>query len=244
MARRRFFVEEVHHQRAELSGEDARHLTRVLRVERGQKFEISDNRSAYLAEVSEAHKERVVFSIIEKLEPAPPVVGLTLLVSLIKFDHFEWALEKGTEAGVVRFIPVVAERSEKGLDRAAPKRMARWQRIVLEASQQSRRDSLPVIDAAIPLRKALATAASHRYLLDEAPGAVPILNALPSRRTAEDTVALLIGPEGGWAAFERGLALEAGWSPVSLGPQILRAETASVAAATIVFNAWWAAARK
>jgi 16S rRNA (uracil1498-N3)-methyltransferase len=244
MARRRFFVEAVHHQRAELSGEDARHLTRVLRVEQGQKFEISDNRSTYLAEVSEAHKERVVFTVIEKLAPAPQVVPLTLLLALIKFDHFEWALEKGTEAGVGRFIPVIAERSEKGLDRAVPKRMTRWQRIVLEASQQSRRDTMPVIEPVMPFKRAIGVTAIQRYVLDEDPGASPILNAVPSAPSARDEVALLVGPEGGWASFERDLAIDAGWMPVSLGPQVLRAETAAVTAASIVFNAWWAATRK
>jgi 16S rRNA (uracil1498-N3)-methyltransferase len=243
MARRRFFVEEIHHQRAELNGDDARHLTRVLRVERGQKFEISDNRAVYLAEVSEAHKERVVFTVVEKLPFAPRVVELTLLLALIKFERFEWALEKGTEAGVARFVPVVAERSEKGLDRAAPRRMTRWRRIVLEASQQARRDKLPVVAPALPFGEAVATTASRRYLLDEKPGAPPILQALPDAvsRMPEDSVAVLIGPEGGWTAFEHEEALNEGWAPVSLGPQILRTETAAVSVASIVFNAWWAA---
>jgi 16S rRNA (uracil1498-N3)-methyltransferase len=182
--------------------------------------------------------------VIEELLSTPEVVHLTLLLALVKFDRFEMALEKGTEAGVAVFIPVLAERSEKGLDRAAAKRIERWRRILLEAGQQSRRDTLPVIDPLVNLRAATAVTAAYRYLLDEQPGAPPLLAALPDHRAPGDSVAVLVGPEGGWTPAERELAVGAGWSPVSLGPLLLRTETAAVAAAAVVFNAWWAAARR
>src|SRR5215475_7129441 len=115
--RRRFFVDEVRNGRAEIEGEDARHLTRVLRVEPGQKYEISDNRNVYLAEIETARKENVVFRTLEKLPPADPGPQLILCVALIKFDHFEWMIEKATELGVSQIIPVQAIRSEYGLER-------------------------------------------------------------------------------------------------------------------------------
>ena len=100
---------------AELRGDEARHLTRVLRVEPGQRFEVSDNQQAYLAEISEARGERVVFRVLEALPAVPFPVAITLCVSLIKFDRFEWIVEKATELGVDRVLTVEATRSEKGL---------------------------------------------------------------------------------------------------------------------------------
>ena len=139
MSRRRFFVDEPRNGRARISGDRALHLTRVLRVEPGQRFELSDNHQLYLAEVELARKHEVVFHILEPLPFPEPSVRLHLLAALTKFDHFEWMLEKATELGVETVAPVNTERSEKGLERAAVKRAERWNRILLEASQQSRR---------------------------------------------------------------------------------------------------------
>ena len=130
MARRRFFVDSVQSGRARIIGPDAHHLTRVLRVEPGQQFEISDNQSVYLAEVESARKDLVSFCVHEKLAPAGPAVRTTILASLIRFERFEWLLEKTTELGVERVAPVQAERSERGLERAAEKRLPRWNRIL------------------------------------------------------------------------------------------------------------------
>src|SRR5271170_6156396 len=160
--RRRFFVDEVRSGRAEISGDDARHLTRVLRVEAGQRYEISDNRNVYLAEIETARKEHVAFRTVEKLPSPEPMVRLILCAALIKFDHFEWMIEKATELGVAKIIPVGAERTEHGLERAAHKRVERWRRIALEASQQSRRAFLPEVDEPSSLRQALSLPAAHR----------------------------------------------------------------------------------
>jgi len=232
MARRRFFVESVHSGMAELTGEQALHLTRVLRVEVGQRYEISDNQRVYLSEVDTARKERVLFRIIEEIPAVFPVVSVVLLVSLIKFERLELILEKATELGVERIVPVVASRSEKGLDRAAAKRMERWSKIVLEASQQSRRARLPELERPLMLREAFACEAGHRYLLEENANGQPLLSALPD--TVSAGVALLIGPEGGWTDAEREQAAVRGWVPVSLGPQILRTETAAIAAIAVI----------
>ena len=226
--RRRFFVDEVRNGHAEISGEDARHLTRVLRVEPGQRYEISDNHCVYLAEIETARKERVIFRTLEKLSAPEPPVRLILCAALIKFDRFEWMIEKATELGVAQIIPLIAARSEKGLDRAAHKRIERWRRIGLEASQQARRARLPEICEPAKFSQALAVEAAYRYALDENPG-----TALAGQKTGE-SVALLTGPEGGWTDEERGAFTAAGWHPVSLGPLILRAETAALAAIAVV----------
>jgi 16S rRNA (uracil1498-N3)-methyltransferase len=239
LARRRFFVDQIRGGIAELIGDDARHLTRVLRVEAGQRFEISDNRTAWLAEVAEARGERVVFRVIEPVESPAASVRLTLIAAIVKFDRFEWIVEKATELGVERILPMEAARTEKGLFEASRKRAERWRRIARESSQQARRASIPEILPAAPFEACLAEPADYRYFMEEA-GAPPFLSVLPERRTAADRVAVMLGPEGGWTDGERRLAGGAGWLPVSLGPLVLRAETAAAAALAVVGNLWLA----
>ena len=245
MARRRFFVDAVQSGRARITGPDAHHLTRVLRVEPGQRFEISDNHSVYLAEVESARKDLVAFTVQERLAAPEPGVRTTLLASLVRFERFEWIVEKATELGVEQIVPLETERTEKGLRKAAEKRSVRWNRIAREASEQSRRVRLPEIQAAVGLAEALEIEAGYRYLLDEARGdrgaAPPMLSVLPPSPRAGDRVALLLGPEGGWTDRERELITGAGWCAVSLGHEILRAETAAIAGLAIINAAWNAA---
>jgi 16S rRNA (uracil1498-N3)-methyltransferase len=241
MARRRFFVPEFHRGQAELRGEDAHHLTRVLRVEPGQFYEISDNRTVQLAEVVEAHKNRVLFELREPVPPRSPAVDVTLLCALVKFERFEWILEKATETGAARLIPVITDRSEKGLDRAAHKKRERWERILLESSQQSRRDHLPELSDPLPFAAALSQAAGLCLFLDELPEAQPLLSLVAVHEKAGRSVALLVGPEGGWTQRERDAAVAAGWQAASLGPQVLRSETAAGVSVSMVISAWDAA---
>jgi 16S rRNA (uracil1498-N3)-methyltransferase len=236
--RRRFFVDQVRNGHAQIEGDEARHLTRVLRVEAGQRYEISDNFNVYLAEIETARKEQVVFRTLEKLAPDPTSVHITLCVALIKFDHFEWMIEKATELGVAEIIPVECARSERGLERGSRARLERWRKIALEASQQSRRAHLPVLQEAEPLAETLVRAGACRYVLDEEPDGLPFAAALPITRNAGDAVAVLVGPEGGWTGAERAAFLAAGWTRVSMGPLILRAETAAIASLAVLRNAW------
>ena len=242
MARRRFLVEPVHDNAAELRGEDARHLARVLRAEPGQQYEISAGAGVYLAEIAGVERERVTFRVVEALGTPPAPLRLTLFAALIKFDRFEWLVEKATELGVAAIVPVNAARSEKGLREAARKRAERWRRIAHESSQQARRLGPPEIGEPQTLAAAIGPPTGLRYFLDEQAGTPPLAAVIPppGERRASDSVALLTGPEGGWTDAERTVAIAAGWAPVSLGPLILRAETAAIAAAAIVAHAWWA----
>ena len=223
---------------AELTGAEAEHLVRVLRAEPGQVYELSDNRDAYVAEIESARKSLVTFRVLEKLPHSEPGIAITLLPALFKFDRFEWLVEKATELGVAAIQPWEAVRSERGLAQAATKRLARWQKIVIEASQQSRRLHVPRIEAPVRFITSLQTPANVRLLLDEEAAAPPVLSLLPATRQVSDQVALLLGPEGGWTDAERDQAIAAGWTPSSLGRSILRAETAGIAALAVVQAAW------
>jgi 16S rRNA (uracil1498-N3)-methyltransferase len=238
MAHRRFFVPEVRRGTAELSGPDAEHLVRVLRAEVGQLYELSDNHDLYLARIEVARKSVVSFRVLEKLESPPPAVHVSLVAALIKFDRFEWLVEKATELGVSLILPFEATRTDPGLAQASHKRRARWEKIAVEASQQSRRLHLPQIEPAVRFAEALQIDASLRLLLDETSAAPPILERLPEQRSSSDRIALLLGPEGGWTDEERLEAVEKGWLPCSLGNTILRAETAGIAALAVIQAAW------
>lgn len=222
---------------AALDGEDARHLTRVLRAQAGQRYEITDSQSAYLAEIVEARGDRVLFRVIDPIETPPPPVRITLCVALIKFDRFEWIIEKATELGVDRVLPVETARCEKGLLEASRKRTERWTRIARESSQQSRRVRAPEILPALRFDRSLDTESDYRYFLEETT-APALLRILPPSRSYADRIALLVGPEGGWLDAERQAAAAAHWQPASLGPLVLRAETAATAAIAVLVNAW------
>src|SRR5258708_21342718 len=239
MARRRIFVGEGRRGEADVGGDEAEHLTRVLRAEAGQRYEICDGARLYLAEIVEARKRSVRFRIVEELPVAEPAIRIALLMSLIKFERFEWMIEKATELGVETIVPVHADRSEKGLELAARKRVERWRKIARAAGQQSRRVRLPEILAPITVREAATASAQYRFYLEETPGSPLLLKAvlaLPERKP-DETMAALVGPEGGWTDRERSQLVNGGWTPVSLGQQILRAETAAIAAVAILAQA-------
>ena len=229
---------QIHSGRAELKGDEAAHLVRVLRAEPGQLYEICDNASVYLAEIETARKSSVIFRCVEKLPPPVKEAELILVTALFKFDRFEWLVEKATELGVTRIIPFAATRTEKGLELAGKKRLARWERIAREASEQARRARLPVIHPIFQWGEALATEATIRLLLDEDASAGPLATVLPPSRQASDSIAVMVGPEGGWTPNERSLANSKGWVSMSLGGTVLRAETAGIAGLAAVRASW------
>lgn len=237
MARRLFFVPEFRRGAAELRGEAAHHLTRVLRVAPGQKYELSDNRSVWLAEVEAARGELVSFRLIEAVKRPEQRLRLTLYAALIRFERMEWLIEKATELGVDVIVPITTGRTEEGLEKATIKRLERWRKIAFEASQQSRRVRQARVEEPARFQQALRSEAEVRLFADET-GGPALLRALPAEPAPGTSVAVLIGPEGGWTEEERRDARESGWTSVSLGPLILRAETAAIAALAITSGAW------
>jgi 16S rRNA (uracil1498-N3)-methyltransferase len=234
MTRRRWIADTWTPTTASLIGDQAAHLARVLRAEPGQIFDVVAGGFLHRAEVTSVSDQEVLFTLHEELE-ADAALPLHLLLAVFKFDHMEWAIEKATELGVARITPILARRTEKHLALAAPKRAERWRRIVLEASKQSRRTDIPEIAAPATLKAALEQEHSPtRILLSETEQATALTSALGSATSAE--TALAIGPEGGWTPEEMTLFITHDWTPVTLGPRILRAETAAIAAIAIASN--------
>lgn len=210
---------------------------RVLRVEPGQIYELSDNQNLYLAEIETARKSLVSFRVLEKLALPPPSPWICLVPALFKFDRFEWLVEKAVELGVSAIQPFEAERTDRGLAEASHKRRTRWEKIAREASQQARRVFLPKIEETVRYAQAMRLDSEIKILMDEESRA-PILSVLPMHRAVSDHILLLLGPEGGWTDDERAMAVDSGWAACSLGQTVLRAETAGTAALAIVQAAW------
>ena len=227
--RRRFFVEQFSGNTAVVEGETAYHLGRVLRAQPGQLYELSDGQCMWLARIEQVGRDRVEFALVEALPAHQPAVEVTLLLSVVKFDSFEWALEKATELGVTAIVPIAAARSDKALLSAASKRAQRWQKLVVEAAQQSRRVRVPVLEAVRLPDDALSDErAGLRLLFSERADAPPLRAVLSG--AAGTAATLAIGPEGGWTDRELEVARQAGFREASLGKLILRTETAVIAA--------------
>ena len=240
MTRRRWIADTWTTNTATLTGDQAVHLARVLRAAPGQIYDVVAGGFLHRAEIVSANEDEVTFALHEELE-SDTALPLHLLLAIFKFDHMEWAIEKATELGIARITPILARRTEKHLAQSASKRVERWRRIALEASKQSRRTTIPDIADPIPLKQALEQEQSPtRILLSETEQQTTLSSALEAsmdRPTSYESVgqthALAIGPEGGWTPEEMSLFTQHNWQPVTLGPRILRAETAAIAAIAI-----------
>jgi 16S rRNA (uracil1498-N3)-methyltransferase len=232
--RRRFFVKGFEAGRAALRADAAQHLARVLRAAPGQLYELSDGQAVWLARVAGVQRDAVEFELVEQLPATEPPLRISLLLSVIKFDRFEWCLEKATELGVAQIIPLAAARTEKALLAAAAKRARRWEKLLMESAQQSRRLRAPALAAAIRPADAFSQSrAEMKVILSESRESPRLREMVSGPRPS--TVALAIGPEGGWTDAECESARAAGFVEASLGGNILRSETA-VIAALAVFN--------
>jgi 16S rRNA (uracil1498-N3)-methyltransferase len=234
--RRRFFVERFDGAAAVLRGESAAHLARVLRAEPGQLYELSDGRTAWLARVESAERDAVRFALVEPLPATEPALRVCLLLSIVKFDRFEWCLEMATELGADEIIPLAAARSDKALVAAAPKRAARWEKVLQQSAQQARRLRAPALGTVAKPDAAFAgVGGADKILLSERSGAPTLRGTLEGIAPAGPrTVVLAIGPEGGWTDGELDAARAAGFREGRLGAHILRTETAVIAALAIV----------
>ena len=229
MTRRRWIADEVKNDRAALVGAHAAHLSRTLRAQVGQEFEVACGDRVRRAIIASLDDERVEFELGEEITVSAPL-PITLLLAVFKFDRMEWAMEKCTELNVTSILPVIARRTEKHLAQAAQKRVERWRRIGREASEQARRVAPPEIGDPIKLvDAALEAPAELCIVLAETEREAHLLDVLGARHDIR-SLTLAIGPEGGWTSDEFELFEQARWTSASLGTTILRAETAAIAA--------------
>ncbi|MGH9579806.1 MAG: RsmE family RNA methyltransferase, partial [Terriglobales bacterium] len=208
-------------------------LARVLRARPGQEFDVVAGERVRRGRVASVGERRVEFDLGEEV-PVVESPEVVLLLAIYKFDRMEWAIEKLTELGVARMVPVQARRTDARLAASAEKRVERWRRIARQAGQQARRARDPEISPPQPLASALATAADARIVLAETEQRQSLPAAL--RDYAGGAVALAVGPEGGWSEEEIRQFVAAGWRTASLGAGILRAETAAIAATAVVMT--------
>ena len=233
MSRRRWIADEVSGNRAALTGEHAEHLSRVLRARVGQEFEIATGENVRRGCITRIDPDRIEFELGDEITTAT-APDVTLGLSIFKFDRMEWAIEKCTELGATRIVPVIASRTETHLAAAASKRVERWQRIALQASEQSRRNSPPKIDQPMKLTAAVALPGTIRIVLAESEQQTKLKDVLHAHSPRE--IVLAFGPEGGWTQSELELFRDAGWISASLGNTILRVETAAIAALAVTLS--------
>ncbi|MGI6065138.1 MAG: 16S rRNA (uracil(1498)-N(3))-methyltransferase [Bacillota bacterium] len=236
----RFFVEpsQVNNGIITILGTDVHHISKVLRLKEGDLVEAADSTgNVYRTELQSVHVNSVELKILSTiLSPSEPEVEVYLLQGLPKGEKIDFIIQKCTEIGVKKIIPITTERSiikltpEKG-----EKRLKRWQRIATEAAKQSGRGSVPEVYPVTEMGQALAMLPPDTVIIMpwEGEQVVSIKEVLTTLKP-EGTFALVIGPEGGFAREEVALAQKAGAQVVSLGPRILRTETAGMVALALV----------
>ena len=225
----RFFAERIGADTAVLSKEESAHALRVLRMNEGDACQAILEGELFAAQILEAG-ESVILRLGDKLPTTEAAVRITLYQGLPKGDKMEFILQKCTEIGVHRFVPVLFSRCVVKWDKKDnEKKLPRWQRIVQEAAKQSGRALMPEVEAPITVKELMERMAVHGQVLvpwEEEKG-----NGIRKKWQGARDVAIVIGPEGGMDEKEVTAMQEVGAAAVTLGPRILRTETAGMAAA-------------
>jgi 16S rRNA (uracil1498-N3)-methyltransferase len=215
----------------------AHQIASVLRLHAGQRLCVLDNLgNEYTVELAEANQKAATAKIIEqKPAQAEPFFHLALYLCLAQREKFEWMLQKCTETGAATFIPVISSRSLVQDVAETNKKTARWEKIIQEAAEQSGRGHIPGLKPAVSFAQAARQGQGKRIILWEQEHSTTLHQALAGVTANNSTeISLLVGPEGGFSGEEVQFAQQAGWQPVSLGPRILRMETAAIVATALV----------
>lgn len=221
-----------------ITGDLLHHLRDSLRLHQGTTLTLNDGcGTRYRVEVTQVTAQAIDSRIIDQQQaPARRTAPIVLGQALIKGDKMDWVIQKATELGVDTIVPLHSTHSVIKLN---PERLehqrSRWERIARDAAQQSERWTIPTIADPVDLAqicRQYAAAPLKAMLMERSSG--PSLATMPLPQDHEHPIVLLIGPEGGWAQEEQRLAQELGFLPLTLGPRILRAETAAIAALSIL----------
>ena len=234
----RFFIPQLYNEEMTITGVDAKHIGKVLRMQPGDKLQIvSDDGVSALAEVATITESTVTVRCLEKLaESHEPAVKITLAQGLAKGEKMDFIIQKAVELGAYSIVPVAMEHSVVRLDGAkADKKVERWQKIAEAAAKQSKRDIIPQVQDVQTIKEVLANNdCKTKIIAYECEDRMSLKTALREAGQMEDLL-LIIGPEGGISEVELAKAREAGAVPVSLGRRILRAETAGLVAMSAIF---------
>jgi 16S rRNA (uracil1498-N3)-methyltransferase len=220
-------------------GEQGHQIRDVLRLKAGEHIIVLDNEGAEFEVVLTAVGRNEVKGQVIEERPArgEPEVQITLYQSLLSREKFEWVLQKCTEVGVTRFVPVVTSRSiVRDSDSIKPNKMTRWQRIIQEAAEQSHQGRIPELGQAIKLEEAMGQFGAFDLTLIASPqsDAVSLRKCLGRGSKKTGAIALLVGPEGGFTEEEVKRCSSSGAMAFGLGRRILRTETAAVVACALV----------
>jgi 16S rRNA (uracil1498-N3)-methyltransferase len=223
-----------------LFGDEHHHLSRVARIKTQEKVWLFDEQgTSYLARVEEIGREKTRLFILRKVIQEKPRLNITLGQALLRSKKMEFIIQKTTEWGIARFIPVVTQRSLIKIKTKSGKRIERWQRIAREASKQSGQVFSPSIDSPVPLTPFLKERKEEvRLLLSENQGEVLKSILIQYQDNVPSSVLILVGPEGGWNEEEEQDILSHGYEAVTLGEQILRAETAALSSVALISHFW------
>ncbi|MGI8919042.1 MAG: 16S rRNA (uracil(1498)-N(3))-methyltransferase [Pyrinomonadaceae bacterium] len=244
MGRRRFYAPSgafnSHSQTVALETDEARHLREVLRLKPGDKVYVFDGAGKeFQCSIESSRRDIAVLKILEEVEPARPesTLQLILAVALLKSDKFDLVVQKATELGVVRLVPVMTRLADVKLkdESDSQKRLLRWRRIAFEAAKQSGRALVPEIAAPILFSEMVSSEESdaYRILFSERGGTS--LDSLSAEMSGDNNaITAMVGSEGGWTDVELEEAKAAGWLVITLGGRTLRAETAAIAVTTLL----------
>lgn len=231
----RFFTEEFSGDRFVLTGENARHAAKSLRMQPGEKLTLCDgNGLEAVCVIEEIGSDRVEGAVLHRApSQSEPNLSVVLYQGVPKSDKMDLIVQKSVELGVTEIVPTVMRRCISRPDEAgAKKKTVRWQKIAREAAQQSGRGRIPTVQESMPLKKAVERAAKAGRVLVFYEGGGQSLRQLADSLTPGETVSVFIGPEGGLDESDLQVLREAGAETATLGPRILRTETAPLAALT------------
>jgi len=240
----RFFVskDSFHGDKVLLGKDHAHQIRSVLRMSAGDHIIILDNQgSEYDVVLTSVRHDEVIGEVAQKRQAAgEPSVQITLFQSILTRDKFEFVLQKCTEVGVTSFVPIITERSLVRETAIKPEKLDRWQRIITEAAEQSHRGRIPDLSPPVSFEMAIQKLSEFERCLiacEPAEGRqhVTLRQALQTdKQTVPGSIAILVGPEGGWTLQEVVAAKESGAIPITLGPRILRTETAAIVASALI----------
>lgn len=244
MTRRRFYAAPTAFNETQdsvtLVADEARHLSEVLRLKPGDEVHVFNGEGKeFLSRIEESRRDTARLEIIREVEPARPEspLQLTLAVALLKGEKFDLVVQKATELGVTRIVPVMTRHADIRLrdESDAAKRVTRWQRIALEAAKQSGRAVVPNVASVIAFTSLIETPGSDQNCLmfSERDGH-SLVRTKEDRAPGANAITALVGSEGGWSDEELAAARAEGWNLVTLGGRTLRAETAAIAVTALL----------